>query len=111
MECAFAAADVVICRAGAVTLAELARVGKAAILVPYPYAAADHQTHNARSLVDAGAALMIADREVAQKLKPVLLDLLRDESRIEQMSASCARLGKPKAGEEIASKILQLASE
>lgn len=111
MECAFAAADVVVCRAGAVTLAELTRVGKAAILVPYPYAAADHQTHNARSLVDAGAALTIADREVAQKLRPVLVDLLRDESRIEQMSASCARLGKPKAGQEIAAKILELASE
>jgi UDP-N-acetylglucosamine--N-acetylmuramyl-(pentapeptide) pyrophosphoryl-undecaprenol N-acetylglucosamine transferase len=109
MECAFASADVVVCRAGAITLAELTRVGKAAILVPYPSAAADHQTHNARSLVDAGAALMIPDREVAQKLKPILLDLLGDESRIEQMNASSARLGRPAAGVEIAAKILELA--
>jgi len=109
MECAFAAADVVVCRAGAITLAELTRVGKAAILVPYPYAAADHQTHNARSLIDAGAALMIPDPEVAQRLKPILLDLLGDESRVKQMSASSSRLGKPMAGEEIAASILELA--
>jgi len=109
MECAFAAADVVVCRAGALTLAELTRVGKAAILVPYPFAAADHQTHNARSLADAGAAVIVPDGEVAQQLKSVLLDLLRDGARIEQMSASSARLGKPKAGQEIAANILQLA--
>jgi UDP-N-acetylglucosamine--N-acetylmuramyl-(pentapeptide) pyrophosphoryl-undecaprenol N-acetylglucosamine transferase len=109
MECAFAAADVVVCRAGALTIAELTRVGKAAILIPYPFAAADHQTHNAGSLVDAGAALMIPDREVGQRLKPVLLDLLHDESRVEQMSAASLRLGKPTAGLEIAAKILELA--
>jgi len=109
MDCAFASADVVVCRAGAITLAELTRVGKAAILIPYPFAAADHQTHNARSLVDAGAALMIPDGEVAQKLKSILLDLLGDESRIEQMNASSARLGRPAAGVEIAAKILELA--
>lgn len=111
MDCAFAAADVVVCRAGALTIAELTRVGKAAILIPYPFAAADHQTHNAASLVDGGAALMIPDREVSQKLKSVLLDLLRDEPRIEQMSAASLRLGKPGAGTEIAAKILELAGK
>jgi len=109
MEYAFAAADVVVCRAGATTLAELTRLGKAAILVPYPYAAADHQTFNARSLVDKGAAIMIADKNVKTMLKKELIYLLSDNKKILQMSEACRKLGKPDAGKEIARRILDLA--
>ncbi len=108
MEYAFAAADVVVCRAGATTIAELTRLGKAAILVPYPHAAADHQTFNARSLVDNGAAIMIADKNVKTTLKKELIYLLSDNKKISQMSEACRKLGKPDAGKEIAQRILDL---
>ena len=108
MEYAFAAADVVVCRAGATTLAELTRLGKAAILVPYPHAAADHQTFNARSLVDAGAAIMITDRNVKTALKGELISLLRENKKRQQMSEACRKLGKPNAGSVIAHRILDL---
>jgi UDP-N-acetylglucosamine--N-acetylmuramyl-(pentapeptide) pyrophosphoryl-undecaprenol N-acetylglucosamine transferase len=106
MEYAFGAADLVVCRAGATTLAELTRVGKPAIVVPYPFAAGDHQTHNARSLADAGAALMIADQGARQSLKEISLKLLNDPRRLDQMSKASAQLGKPHAGREIARAIL-----
>ena len=81
MEYAYAAADVVVCRAGASTLAELTRLGKALILIPYPYAAADHQTFNAQTLVDAGAAVMIADRDVKMNIKDTLISLLKNDKK------------------------------
>jgi UDP-N-acetylglucosamine--N-acetylmuramyl-(pentapeptide) pyrophosphoryl-undecaprenol N-acetylglucosamine transferase len=108
MEYAFAAADVVVCRAGATTLAELTRLGKAAILVPYPHAASDHQTYNARSLVDAGAAIMITDKNIKTKLKKELIYLLSDDQKMLQMSEACKKLGKPDAGSEIARRIIDL---
>jgi UDP-N-acetylglucosamine--N-acetylmuramyl-(pentapeptide) pyrophosphoryl-undecaprenol N-acetylglucosamine transferase len=109
MEYAFAAADVVVCRAGAITLAELARLGKAAILVPYPHAAADHQTFNARSLVDAGAAVMIADRDVNIQLKDELISLLNDDMRRQRVRERCRETGRPNAGKQIAKRILEIA--
>jgi UDP-N-acetylglucosamine--N-acetylmuramyl-(pentapeptide) pyrophosphoryl-undecaprenol N-acetylglucosamine transferase len=108
MEFAFGAADLVVCRAGATTLAELTRVGKPAIVVPYPHAAGDHQTHNARSMAEAGAAVMIADHDAAIKLKAVALDLLSDPERLETMGRASARLGKPEAGREVAAAILEM---
>jgi UDP-N-acetylglucosamine--N-acetylmuramyl-(pentapeptide) pyrophosphoryl-undecaprenol N-acetylglucosamine transferase len=108
MEYAFAAADIVVCRAGATTLAELTRLGKAAILVPYPYAASDHQTYNARSLVEAGAAIMITDKNIKTKLKNELIYLLSDSKKMLQMSEACKKLGKPNAGSEIAHRIIDL---
>lgn len=110
MEYAFAAADVIVCRAGATTIAELTRLGKAAILIPYPHAAADHQTFNARSLVDAGAAVMIADRDVNVRLKDELFAFINDEPRRRQLSDRCRELGKPDAGTKIAQRILTLAA-
>ena len=106
MEYAFGAADLVICRAGATTLAELTRVGKPAIVVPYPFAAGDHQTHNARSLADAGAAVMIADQDVRKNLKETAISLLSDPERLNEMGNASAQLGKPEAGHEIATAIL-----
>ena len=109
MEYAYAAADVVVCRSGATTLAELTRLGKAAILVPYPYAAADHQRYNAQTLVDAGAALMILDQDVKSRLKNELLSLLNEDKKRAQMNDASRALGRPNAGKEIAQKILGLA--
>ncbi|MCX6122291.1 MAG: undecaprenyldiphospho-muramoylpentapeptide beta-N-acetylglucosaminyltransferase [Ignavibacteriales bacterium] len=109
MEYAYAAADVVVCRAGATTLAELTRLGKASVLIPYPHAAADHQTFNAQTLVDAGAAVMIADRDVKMKLKDVLNSIMNDDKKRLQMNEASRAIGKPNAGREIAQRILELA--
>jgi UDP-N-acetylglucosamine--N-acetylmuramyl-(pentapeptide) pyrophosphoryl-undecaprenol N-acetylglucosamine transferase len=106
MEYAFGAADLVVCRSGATTIAELTRVGKPAIVIPYPFAAGDHQTHNARSLADGGAAVMIADKDVRQNLKDRAIGLLNDPQRLNQMSRASAQLGKPDAGRDIATAIL-----
>ncbi|MBN1398227.1 MAG: undecaprenyldiphospho-muramoylpentapeptide beta-N-acetylglucosaminyltransferase [Bacteroidetes bacterium] len=111
MEYAYAAADVVICRSGATTLAELTRLGKASILVPYPHAAADHQTFNARSMVESGAAMMIADRNVKSVLKKELIHLLSDNVKIKQMVEESKKLGKPNAGSEIACRIIELLNQ
>jgi UDP-N-acetylglucosamine--N-acetylmuramyl-(pentapeptide) pyrophosphoryl-undecaprenol N-acetylglucosamine transferase len=108
MEYAYAAADVVVCRAGATTIAEITRLGKPSILIPYPYAAADHQTFNAKALADVGAALMIPDREVTSRLKNELVGLINDTQKLQQMSETCRKFGKPDAGQKIASKILEL---
>ena len=108
MEFAFAASDLVVCRGGATTLAELTRVGKPAIIIPYPHAAGDHQLHNARSLADAGAAVMIVDQDARQTLSSVALGLLRDPERLENMGRTSALLGKPEAGRLIATEILEM---
>ncbi len=76
MEYAYAAADVVLCRSGATTLAELARLGKPAILVPYPHAAANHQELNAQTLVEAGAAVMVKDSDLDTKALPTIKEIL-----------------------------------
>ncbi len=108
MEYAFAAADIVICRAGAMTIAELTLLGKPAILIPYPFAAADHQTFNAKTLADTGGAIMIADNEIKLRLKNELIALLNDENKLKQMSLANKKLGNSEAGKVIAKKILEL---
>lgn len=108
MEDAYAASDLVVCRAGATTIAELTALGKPAILVPYPYAAADHQTMNARTLADAGAAVMIRDVDAAAQLIEAAKSLLQDEQRRADMSAACRRMGRPDAGRRIAETILAM---
>jgi UDP-N-acetylglucosamine--N-acetylmuramyl-(pentapeptide) pyrophosphoryl-undecaprenol N-acetylglucosamine transferase len=111
IEYAFGAADLVVCRAGATTLAELTRVGKPAVLVPYPYATGDHQTHNAQSLVDAGAAVMIADSNLGREFSQRVLALLENPAQLGQMSMASKKLGKPGAGPEIAAAILGMIRE
>jgi len=108
MEFAYGAADLIVCRAGATTLAELTRVGKPALLVPYPHAAGDHQTHNARSLADAGAAIMVADQSLGLEFTQRVVTLIRDRGQLEQMSIASQKLGKPGAGPEIAAAILEM---
>lgn len=102
MDRAYAAADLVLCRAGATTLFELMAAGKPAILVPYPYAANDHQTLNARTLVDVGAALMVANGDLSGvKLSKILQDLMQDPARLKRMGERAAALGKPDAAQTI----------
>lgn len=107
MEYAYAAADVIISRAGAMTIAELCVVGKPAILVPYPFAAEDHQTTNALALVNKNAALMVADGNVKNALIPALQTLLEDSERCEELSENILKLGRTDADIKIAEKILE----
>lgn len=102
MTSAYAEAALVICRAGATTLAELTVCGRAAILIPFPFAAADHQTANAKMLADAGAAIMLAQESVsATQLSLTVKELLTDRRRLQQMGANGRRLGLPDAAERI----------
>ncbi len=106
MEYAYAAADVVVARSGAMTIAELSLIGKAAIFVPYPFAAEDHQAQNAMALVNKNAALMVRDSEVQEKLVPAILDLIKDDNKIAELETNISRLGNSKADETIANEIL-----
>ncbi|MBN2333560.1 MAG: undecaprenyldiphospho-muramoylpentapeptide beta-N-acetylglucosaminyltransferase [Deltaproteobacteria bacterium] len=107
----YAAADLVVSRAGALTLAELALVGRPAILVPYPHAAHDHQDFNARVFMARGAALMIRDHELnGESLAEMLQPLLQDRSRLQSMQAAAAALGCPRAVGEIVDRCLGILS-
>ncbi|HVX22923.1 MAG TPA: UDP-N-acetylglucosamine--N-acetylmuramyl-(pentapeptide) pyrophosphoryl-undecaprenol N-acetylglucosamine transferase [Acidimicrobiales bacterium] len=99
----YEAADVVVCRAGATTTAELAVAGVPAVLVPLPGAPGDHQTANARALVDAGAAVLVPDDQCdAARLDAVLGDLLADPDRLTAMGAAARRVGHPDAAARVA---------
>jgi UDP-N-acetylglucosamine--N-acetylmuramyl-(pentapeptide) pyrophosphoryl-undecaprenol N-acetylglucosamine transferase len=94
--------DLVICRSGASTVAELAVCGKAAILVPYPYAAHDHQLINAKKLVDVGAARMILDQELnGTIIAQTILHLHGHPEERARMEEAIQRLARPRAAEEI----------
>ena len=108
MAAAYAASDLVISRAGALTLAEITTCGKPAILIPYPFAAADHQRHNAEVLVKAGAAEMILENDLPQvNLLQRMLELVKDEQRLESMSVQSKKLGRPEALDRIVIEILK----
>ena len=93
-----AASDLVVCRAGATTLAELSALGKASVLVPYPYATDDHQTLNARPFTRAGASLMVADADLdAPDFGDMLVSLIADGSARSKMEGAAASLGRPDA--------------
>jgi UDP-N-acetylglucosamine--N-acetylmuramyl-(pentapeptide) pyrophosphoryl-undecaprenol N-acetylglucosamine transferase len=106
---AYAAADLVVCRAGATTLAELTRLGKPAILVPYPHAAADHQTVNAQTMADAGAALMITNRDFPVQGIEAVRRLIGDDAELKTMGIKSLSLGRPAAGKEIARNMCRMA--
>ena len=110
MENAYAAADVVIARSGAMTVAEMCVTGKPAIFVPFPFAAEDHQTANAMTLVDKNAALMIPDAKVKSDLFPRLLDLINDEELMKKLAESISKMSNTKADEIIAEEILKKVS-
>ncbi|HXB34051.1 MAG TPA: undecaprenyldiphospho-muramoylpentapeptide beta-N-acetylglucosaminyltransferase [Puia sp.] len=106
MENAFAAADVVISRSGAMSIAELCVVGRPVIFVPFPFAAEDHQTANARNLADKGAALMVKDSEAKDKLVSTAIALVKDGTLRQQLKTNIGRLGVTDAADRIAKVIL-----
>jgi len=107
---AYAWADLVICRAGALTISELAAAGVGAILVPFPAAVDDHQTHNAGFLVREGAAVLIHDRDVtAERLAEELLRLCAGRGKLLAMAERARLLAKPNAAEDLAESCLKYA--
>lgn len=107
MEYAYNAADIVVARAGAMTIAELCVVGKPAIFVPYPFAAEDHQAVNAMALVQKDAAVMVRDEDVKTNLMTSLLDLASDGEKMEMLESNIAKMGNSNADEIIAKQILK----
>ncbi len=110
MEKAYAIADLAVCRSGAMTITELTACGVPAILIPYPHAARDHQTLNARGLVDRAAAEMIADSELEPELLAKRIEkLFRDESGLRRMGRNARAFSRTNAAERIVRSIEQLA--
>ena len=107
MENAYAAADIVVSRAGAMAIAELCVVQKPVVFVPYPHAAEDHQTANAVNLVQKGAALMVKDSEAADKIVPAILALAVNEGQQNELKENIGRYAVADADEQIAQTILK----
>jgi UDP-N-acetylglucosamine--N-acetylmuramyl-(pentapeptide) pyrophosphoryl-undecaprenol N-acetylglucosamine transferase len=108
MEYAYAAADMVISRAGAMAIAELCSVKKPVLFVPYPFAAEDHQTKNAENLVKKYAGLMVKDKEALDKAVPVIIELATDEKRQTDLKTNIGMLAITDADKRIAEEILKL---
>lgn len=112
MEQAYAQADLILCRAGATTIAELTAFGKAAILVPYPYAIYDHQRGNAQALHDHGAADIILDLELnGEILAERIRGYVSDRQRVHKMAAAALSMGRPDAAARIVDECYALVRE
>ncbi|MGY3053672.1 UDP-N-acetylglucosamine--N-acetylmuramyl-(pentapeptide) pyrophosphoryl-undecaprenol N-acetylglucosamine transferase [Pedobacter sp. UYEF25] len=111
MDLPYAAADLIISRAGAGTIAELCLVKKPVILVPSPNVAEDHQTKNAVALAKNNAAVVIADRSAEDTLIPEAIKLLKNKTKCEELSANIAKMALPNADETIAKEVLKLAKK
>ncbi len=107
MEYAYAAADVVVSRSGAMALAELCVAKKPVLFVPFPFAAEDHQTANAMQLVKKNAALMVKDSEAMEKLVFMTIELSKDTGKQEELKTNIARFGITNADEVIADEIIK----
>ena len=109
MVSAYTAADLMICRAGATSLAEITAAGKASILIPFPFAADDHQTLNAQAMVEAGAAVMIREGDLtAEKLFTMVEGLLADEQKLKDMEKQSRALSRLDAAARIVDTCMQL---
>lgn len=109
---AYADADLIICRAGATSLAEITAAGKAAVLIPYPWAANDHQSKNAEALASEGAAVVIYERELSGAgLFSVVDALLRDEKKLRQMEENSRRISRVDAAATIVDVCIRLIAE
>ena len=108
---AYAWADIVVCRAGAMTVAELACAGVPSVLIPFPYAVDDHQTTNARFLSDAKAAVLVQEKDLAQGgLSTLLSDLLVKRERLFEMARIARSLAKPNATRDVATLCMEAAN-
>ena len=108
MEYAYAASDIRISRAGSVAIAELCVMKKPTLFVPFPYAAEDHQTVNAMSLVNKHAALIVKDSEAKEKLVPMIIELAKDDAKQSELKRHISELAIKNADEQIAGEILKL---
>jgi UDP-N-acetylglucosamine--N-acetylmuramyl-(pentapeptide) pyrophosphoryl-undecaprenol N-acetylglucosamine transferase len=108
MEDAYAAADIVISRAGAIAIAELCVMKKPTLFVPFPYAAEDHQTVNAMSLVSKNAALIVKDSEAKDKVIPMIIELAGNEGKQNELKNNIGQLAITDADSRIAEEILKL---
>jgi UDP-N-acetylglucosamine--N-acetylmuramyl-(pentapeptide) pyrophosphoryl-undecaprenol N-acetylglucosamine transferase len=108
MDLAYAAADVVASRAGALTISELCLVGKPTILVPSPFVAEDHQTKNAAALVGKNAAILVKNRDVGQELLPQAWELLKNDIKRLELAQNIHELARPNAAAAIAAEALSL---
>lgn len=112
MGLAYSAADVIVSRAGAITLAELALAEKPAVLVPYPSAAGNHQLYNANTVAKGGAAIVVKEGEnFTENLRKAVAELLNDPEKRKQMGQAWQQFQKPDAAQSIAKKILELAND
>lgn len=108
MDLAYKMADLVVCRAGALTISELQLVGKPAMLVPSPNVAEDHQTKNALALVERDAAIMLPDAEAKAQMIPEALALLDHPERLQELATNVYAMAKTDAAEQIADEVLNL---
>lgn len=108
MDLLYAAAEVIISRAGALTISELCLVGKPAVLVPSPNVAEDHQTKNALALMEKGASRVVRDAEAGEKMLQEALLILENEALAFSLSESIRQLGRPNAAEAIAREVIKL---
>ena len=108
MDLAYAMADVVISRSGASSISEITACGKAAVFVPSPNVAEDHQTHNAMALVRKDAALMVRDADAQEQLLPVAMELLHDSVKIGKLSANALKMAKMDAAQTIIDEVYKL---
>jgi UDP-N-acetylglucosamine--N-acetylmuramyl-(pentapeptide) pyrophosphoryl-undecaprenol N-acetylglucosamine transferase len=110
MDLAYGLADMVISRAGAMSISELALVQKPVIFVPLPTAAEDHQTKNAQQLVDAEAAIMVRNADTEKDLIPTLFRLKDDHELQAKMSANICKFARPNAADDIVDQIIKVIS-
>jgi len=108
MEDAYAAADIVISRAGAIAIAELCVMKKPVLFVPFPFAAEDHQTVNAMSLVNKNAALIVKDSEAKDKVMPMIIELSKNETKQNELKNNISQLAITNADEKIAEEIFSV---
>jgi UDP-N-acetylglucosamine--N-acetylmuramyl-(pentapeptide) pyrophosphoryl-undecaprenol N-acetylglucosamine transferase len=108
MDMAYAAADVVISRAGALSISEICVTGKASVLVPSPNVSEDHQTKNAMSLVNKNAAIMVKDTDARYNMIKTAFDLVKNDVVKNSLEKNAKSLGKPNAANEIANKVFEI---
>jgi UDP-N-acetylglucosamine--N-acetylmuramyl-(pentapeptide) pyrophosphoryl-undecaprenol N-acetylglucosamine transferase len=111
MDLAYAAADLVLARAGAMSISELCLVRKPAILVPLPTAAEDHQTKNARALTDRNAAVLVADTDAVDRIGPEVLRLIQDKAALDRIVQHISGMGVYDADDAIAAEVIRCAKE
>lgn len=111
MDLAYAAADLVISRAGAIAISELSAVQKPSILIPYPAAAEDHQAKNAKALADKQAAIFLADSEAKIKIATIVKSLIEDEEKRDTLSKNIGEFAVHNSAQKIAEQIIKIASK